>query len=104
MFFSNLHKLLVSTSSGAKVSQFEFVSDLFCQKRSPGAHAKLRRTTECSARGTLCWQSFEVSCLMPEKRTNARHRVLKTATIEFGGGAIDCMVRNMSGRRGGSGR
>jgi hypothetical protein len=34
---------------------------------------------------------------MPEKRTNARHRVLKTATIEFGGGAIDCMVRNMSG-------
>jgi len=41
---------------------------------------------------------------MPEKRTNARHRVLKAATIEFGGGAIDCMVRNMSGRRGGAGR
>jgi hypothetical protein len=33
---------------------------------------------------------------MPEKRTAARHRVLKAATIEFGGGAIDCMVRNMS--------
>ena len=33
---------------------------------------------------------------MPEKRANARHRVLKAATIEFGGGAIDCMVRNMS--------
>jgi hypothetical protein len=41
---------------------------------------------------------------MPEKRTNARHRVLRAATIEFGGGAIDCMVRNMSGRRGGAGR
>jgi hypothetical protein len=35
--------------------------------------------------------------MMPEKRTNARHRVLKAATIKFGGGAIDCMVRNMSG-------
>jgi hypothetical protein len=34
---------------------------------------------------------------MAEKRTAARHRVLKAAaTIEFGGGAIDCMVRNLS--------
>jgi hypothetical protein len=33
---------------------------------------------------------------MDEKRITPRHRVLKTATIEFGGGAIDCTVRNMS--------
>ena len=33
---------------------------------------------------------------MPEKRTVARHRALKAATIEFGGGAIDCTVRNLS--------
>jgi PilZ domain len=33
---------------------------------------------------------------MDEKRTFARHRVLKAGTIEFGGSAIDCMVRNMS--------
>jgi PilZ domain-containing protein len=39
--------------------------------------------------GVLC-------CLMVEKRTTARHRVLKAGTIEFGGGAINCMVRNMS--------
>jgi hypothetical protein len=38
MFFADLHKLLVSTSSGAKVPQFEFVSGPFSQKaiiRSP---------------------------------------------------------------------
>jgi hypothetical protein len=33
---------------------------------------------------------------MGEKRNVSRHRVLKAGTIEFGGGAIDCMVRNMS--------
>ena len=33
---------------------------------------------------------------MVEKRNVQRHRLLKTATIEFGGGAITCMVRNMS--------
>jgi hypothetical protein len=33
---------------------------------------------------------------MGEKRTTARHRVLKAGTIEFGGGGIDCMVRNIS--------
>jgi PilZ domain len=33
---------------------------------------------------------------MGEKRTFPRHRVLKAGTIEFGGGAIDCRVRNMS--------
>ena len=31
-----------------------------------------------------------------EKRGANRYRVLKTGTIEFGGGAINCMVRNMS--------
>jgi hypothetical protein len=31
-----------------------------------------------------------------EKRTTSRQRVLKAATIEFGGGAIDCTVRNWS--------
>jgi len=33
---------------------------------------------------------------MDETRIAARHRVLKAGTIEFGGGAIDCTVRNIS--------
>jgi hypothetical protein len=33
---------------------------------------------------------------MDERREKARHRVLKAGTIEFGGGAIDCTVRNLS--------
>lgn len=33
---------------------------------------------------------------MVEKRTAPRHRVLKAGTIEFGGGAIDCTIRNLS--------
>jgi len=31
-----------------------------------------------------------------ERRNKARYRVLKAGTIEFGGGAIDCTVRNFS--------
>jgi hypothetical protein len=31
-----------------------------------------------------------------DKRSAARHRVLKAATIEFAGGGISCTVRNMS--------
>jgi hypothetical protein len=31
-----------------------------------------------------------------EHRVSPRHRVLKAGTIEFGGGAIDCTVRNLS--------
>ena len=33
---------------------------------------------------------------MAEKRVATRNRVLKAGTIEFGGGAIDCTVRNLS--------
>ena len=33
---------------------------------------------------------------MVETRIARRHRILKTATIEFGGDAIDCMVRDLS--------
>ncbi|WP_027520906.1 PilZ domain-containing protein [Bradyrhizobium sp. Ec3.3] len=33
---------------------------------------------------------------MDERRIQSRHRVLKAGTIEFGGGAIDCAVRNFS--------
>ena len=33
---------------------------------------------------------------MVETRIATRHRVLKAATIEFGGGVIECMVRNLS--------
>jgi PilZ domain len=33
---------------------------------------------------------------MVETRSAPRHRVLKAGTIEFGGGAIDCVVRNLS--------
>jgi PilZ domain len=31
-----------------------------------------------------------------ENRSATRQRVLKGATIEFGGGGIDCTIRNMS--------
>jgi hypothetical protein len=33
---------------------------------------------------------------MDEHRIAPRHRVLKAGTIEFGGGGIDCTVRNFS--------
>ncbi|MDE2379817.1 PilZ domain-containing protein [Bradyrhizobium sp.] len=33
---------------------------------------------------------------MDERRNNSRHRVLKAGTIGFGGGAIDCTIRNFS--------
>ena len=33
---------------------------------------------------------------MSESRITQRQRVLKAATISFGGGAIDCTVRNIS--------
>jgi hypothetical protein len=33
---------------------------------------------------------------MIEKRTAPRHRVLKRGTLAFGGGGIDCTVRNIS--------
>jgi hypothetical protein len=33
---------------------------------------------------------------MEQQRVAARQRVLKGGTIEFGGGAIDCTVRNIS--------
>ena len=33
---------------------------------------------------------------MDEHRVAPRHRKLKAGTIEFGGGGIDCTVRNMS--------
>jgi hypothetical protein len=33
---------------------------------------------------------------MSKKRIAPRHRVFKAGTIEFGGEAIDCTIRNMS--------
>lgn len=33
---------------------------------------------------------------MDEHRTAPRRRILKGATIEFGGGGIDCTVKNIS--------
>jgi hypothetical protein len=33
---------------------------------------------------------------MDEQRIAPRHRVLKTGTIEFGGDALPCTVRNLS--------
>lgn len=35
---------------------------------------------------------------MTEKRNMPRQRVLKRGTISFGGGGIDCTVRNLSAR------
>jgi PilZ domain len=45
--------------------------------------------------------SASVTCVlaessMVEKRATPRQRVLKSGTIEFGGGVIDCTVRNLS--------
>lgn len=34
--------------------------------------------------------------LMDEKRKSTRHRVLKAGKIAFGGGIVDCTVRNLS--------
>jgi len=34
--------------------------------------------------------------VMDEKRAAPRHRVLKHGTIAFGGGGVDCTVRNIS--------
>lgn len=33
---------------------------------------------------------------MSERRSRPRKRVLKAGTIEFGGGAIDCTIKNLS--------
>jgi hypothetical protein len=33
---------------------------------------------------------------MDEQRFTPRHRVLKAGTIEFSGGKIDCLIRNIS--------
>lgn len=33
---------------------------------------------------------------MEKKRASDRKRILKSGSIEFGGGAIDCTVRNIS--------
>jgi len=33
---------------------------------------------------------------MVDTRRDARRRVLKAGTIEFGGGGIDCKIRNLS--------
>ncbi len=33
---------------------------------------------------------------MEDKRAIRRHRVLKAGTIEFNGGGLSCMVRNLS--------
>ncbi|WP_024342609.1 PilZ domain-containing protein [Bradyrhizobium japonicum] len=33
---------------------------------------------------------------MEEHRAAPRHRIFKAGTIEFGGGAIDCTVKNIS--------
>ena len=33
---------------------------------------------------------------MDEQRASPRHRVLKAGTIEFSGGKIDCVIRNLS--------
>jgi hypothetical protein len=34
--------------------------------------------------------------MVEKKRAAPQHRTLKAATVEFGGGAIDCAVRNLS--------
>ncbi len=50
-----------------------------------------------SMRVTLhIWPLTESELAMDEKRKAGRHRVLKAGKITFGGGVIDCTIRNMS--------
>jgi hypothetical protein len=41
-------------------------------------------------------QTATQTTTMSEKRTAPRYRVLKRGTLAFGGGGIDCTVRNLS--------
>jgi hypothetical protein len=49
-----------------------------------------------SRSGVATKQEAEPLLDLQSNRAAARHRVLKSGTIEFGGGAIDCVVRNLS--------
>lgn len=40
--------------------------------------------------------NFRDSSAVDEKRLQSRRRVLKPASILFGGGSIDCVIRNQS--------
>lgn len=47
----------------------------------------------------LIYEMLRIPCsdeAMEQKRIAPRMRVLKAASIEFGGGAIDCSIRNLS--------
>jgi mono/diheme cytochrome c family protein len=72
------------------------------QKQGERREARLRdadRTKRWSQAliGALdCWQKVGGDSRMDEHRSIPRHRVLKAATISFGGGTISCTVRNLS--------
>ena len=52
---------------------------------------QFRRAALCRLPKILAYHT-----VMNNQRTFPRHRVLKSGTIEFNGGAIDCTVRNLS--------
>jgi PilZ domain len=50
-------------------------------------------------RGAFLYRLFKILAYfdqMVETRIASRHRVLKAATIEFGGDSIDCVIRDLS--------
>jgi len=51
---------------------------------------------QASPSGTTEPVKQEAALALESKRAAARHRVLKAASIEFNGGTIDCVVRNVS--------
>jgi hypothetical protein len=56
-------------------------------------HAETLQPKDPGAAGQVAQESLQV---MQNKRAALRQRVLKSASIEFHGGVIDCVVRNVS--------
>ncbi len=56
-------------------------------------HAEAQQPKQPDAAGQTAEQNLQV---MANKRAAARQRVLKSASIEFHGGVIDCVIRNIS--------
>jgi hypothetical protein len=51
---------------------------------------------KCDATFNLVELSTSSSAAVSERRNGLRHPVVSTGTVEFGGGAVSCMVRNLS--------
>jgi hypothetical protein len=56
-------------------------------------HAETLQPTQPGAAGQAAQEALQV---LENNRAALRHRVLKSGSIEFNGGVIDCLVRNIS--------